>query len=78
MTYLSIPIDDFGYRQQIFLRGVGQRHLDPDVPKNKIKKRGGPIQRMLKWWPAAGGRFSKDPVTYWARQAILETMIRLL
>ena len=24
-------------------------------------------------WP--GGRFSKDPVTYWARKVILKTMI---
>ena len=76
MTYLSIPIDDFGYRSQIILRGVGQRQLDPGSAKQK--KRGGPIHRMLKWWPAAGGRFSKDPVTHRARKAILETMIRLL
>ena len=27
LTYLSIPIDDFGYRPQIILRGVGRRHF---------------------------------------------------
>ena len=35
-TYLSIAIDDFGYRPQIIVRGVGQRHF-PVYPQKGSK-----------------------------------------
>ena len=58
-----------------FAIASGHNYFGNLIPLPPVISNGPPLTVYVHFTP--GGRFSKDPVTYPARKAILETMIRL-